>query len=269
MVRRGLAPTVLRMRIASIMTATPAPLSVAPTDECQLSRCAPSNTISLARSDPGSSATTFIPFMSISSWNCGADIELHLHGQSTVEYPHQPVVVLDRQRDLRWHLAGVLVARAARLDEDCAAVDALGHRRQVLVAAHRHHGLIATAIEHGRDAFREVELQGLFGERRSRRRRRARGDGGGNRQPLGLGQHLVAHSPGDAPFEHSHVASRLGEHDLAAQLAAVFLEVGFRANRDADHVAGHQPLRARRPCLGIADERLPLRLQEMRLEVRQ
>ena len=93
--------------------------------------------------------------------------------------------------------------------------------------------------------------------------------GGGNGQALGLGQHLVSHPPGDPSFEHPHLARRLAEDDLAAQLAAVFLEVGLGADCDADDIAVTAPLRARRPRLGIADERLPLRLQQMRLEARQ
>src|SRR3546814_966909 len=48
MVRCGLAPIFLRMRTASIITATPAPLSAAPVPVCQESMCAPSITTSLA-----------------------------------------------------------------------------------------------------------------------------------------------------------------------------------------------------------------------------
>ncbi len=57
MVRSGWAPTALRMRMASIITATPAALSAAPVPVCQESMCAPSMTISLAlRPRPGISA---------------------------------------------------------------------------------------------------------------------------------------------------------------------------------------------------------------------
>ena len=41
MVRRGLTPSALRMRAASITTALPAALSVAPVPVCQESRWAP------------------------------------------------------------------------------------------------------------------------------------------------------------------------------------------------------------------------------------
>ena len=46
MVRFGRAPTALRMRTASIITATPAPLSLAPEPVCHESMCAPSITTS-------------------------------------------------------------------------------------------------------------------------------------------------------------------------------------------------------------------------------
>ena len=56
-VRRSLTPDVLRMRIASIITATPTLLSVAPVAACQVSKWPPSMTISSALSVPGSSPT--------------------------------------------------------------------------------------------------------------------------------------------------------------------------------------------------------------------
>ena len=56
-VRRGLTPSAFRMRIASIITATPAALSVAPVPVCHESRWAPSITISPFLSVPGISAT--------------------------------------------------------------------------------------------------------------------------------------------------------------------------------------------------------------------
>ena len=56
--RRSFTPDAFRMRIASIITAEPAPLSVAPVPLCHESKCAPSITISSALSVPGSSAIT-------------------------------------------------------------------------------------------------------------------------------------------------------------------------------------------------------------------
>ena len=56
MVRRGRAPTVFRIRIASIIAATPTALSVAPVLAWVVSKWAPRMTTSSARSVPGSSA---------------------------------------------------------------------------------------------------------------------------------------------------------------------------------------------------------------------
>ena len=53
------------MRAASIITADPAPLSVAPVPECHESKCAPSMTISSALSVPGISATMLNEFRSV------------------------------------------------------------------------------------------------------------------------------------------------------------------------------------------------------------
>ena len=58
MVRLGFASIAFRMRRASIMTAEPAALSVAPVPGCHESRWAPTITISPFLSVPGSSATT-------------------------------------------------------------------------------------------------------------------------------------------------------------------------------------------------------------------
>ena len=57
-VRRSGRPDCLRIRIASIMTAEPAALSVAPVPECHESKCAPSMTTSSALSVPAISPTT-------------------------------------------------------------------------------------------------------------------------------------------------------------------------------------------------------------------
>ena len=57
-VRRGEAPIAFRIRIASIITAEPAALSVAPVPGCHESRWAPIITSSPFLSLPGSSATT-------------------------------------------------------------------------------------------------------------------------------------------------------------------------------------------------------------------
>ena len=56
-VRRGAMPIAFRMRTASIVAATPAPLSVAPVPPCHESRCAPIITTSPFLSVPGISAT--------------------------------------------------------------------------------------------------------------------------------------------------------------------------------------------------------------------
>ena len=67
MVRRGFRPAALRMRIASIITAEPTPLSVAPVPECHESKCAPIITTSSALSLPGSSAITLTELRSVST----------------------------------------------------------------------------------------------------------------------------------------------------------------------------------------------------------
>ena len=56
-VRRGFTSSDLRMRAASIITAQPMALSVAPVAECQESRCPPSMMTSSFLSVPGISAT--------------------------------------------------------------------------------------------------------------------------------------------------------------------------------------------------------------------
>ena len=57
-VRRSFTPLCFRIRIASIIAADPAALSVAPVDACHESKCAPSITTSSALSVPGISPTT-------------------------------------------------------------------------------------------------------------------------------------------------------------------------------------------------------------------
>ena len=66
MVRRGFAPSALRMRMASSATATPEVLSLALGLACHVSRCAPSITTSSARSLPGISPTMFDTFSTVS-----------------------------------------------------------------------------------------------------------------------------------------------------------------------------------------------------------
>ena len=56
--RRRRTPLAFRIRIASIMIAEPAALSLPPVAPCHESKCAPSMTISAALSVPGISATT-------------------------------------------------------------------------------------------------------------------------------------------------------------------------------------------------------------------
>ncbi len=57
-VRSSFAFMAFRMRITSIITALPAPLSVAPVPLCHESRCAPTITISSAFDPPGISPVT-------------------------------------------------------------------------------------------------------------------------------------------------------------------------------------------------------------------
>ena len=66
MVRRGFTPIALRMRTASITTALPAALSVAPVPACHESRCAPSMTTSSFLSLPGISAIVSLALRSAS-----------------------------------------------------------------------------------------------------------------------------------------------------------------------------------------------------------
>ena len=61
-VRRSLTPLTFSSRIASIITADPAALSVAPVPVCHESKCPPIITTSSALSVPGSSATTLKAF---------------------------------------------------------------------------------------------------------------------------------------------------------------------------------------------------------------
>ena len=72
-VRRGRAPIVRKIRITSIIAATPVVLSVAPVPAWVVSKCAPTITTSSARSVPGISARMLNAFIwsaaSVSSWN--------------------------------------------------------------------------------------------------------------------------------------------------------------------------------------------------------
>jgi len=66
MVRRGASLSAEIIRTASMVAATPAPLSVAPVPECQESMCAPSMTIWSFKSVPGISATVLYAIRSSS-----------------------------------------------------------------------------------------------------------------------------------------------------------------------------------------------------------
>ena len=107
-VRRMRRPVAFRMRIASIIAADPAALSVAPVPACQESKCAPSITTSSARSVPGISAT-MLNESSVSSTKRFWTFSSRLHRHVAREQPRQPVVLLRGDDDLRrdrafpWH----------------------------------------------------------------------------------------------------------------------------------------------------------------------
>ena len=58
-VRRGFGNTCFRIRIASIITTVPVPLSVAPDEPSHESKCADSSTYSFGSSLPGIAAMVF------------------------------------------------------------------------------------------------------------------------------------------------------------------------------------------------------------------
>ena len=137
------------------------------------------------------------------------------------------------------------------------------------VAAAGRHVAVAAAIEHRDDAFGRVEVGDLLPERR------------GVAAAPAAAASPAAPAPASSPLRRVHLSSirrmigpssmrtrarRLRQHDLAGELAAIFREVGLVRDLHADDVGGDGALRARRPLLREADERLHLRLDQVRAE---
>ena len=110
--RRGFAPTVFRMRSASIIAAEPVALSVAPVPAATESKCAPSSTISSfsTGSLPGSSAIDVEAVAGRLVVELRLHVELDLDRDAFVEHADQTVVVLDGERHGRQSGAGVSAA---------------------------------------------------------------------------------------------------------------------------------------------------------------
>ena len=91
MVRRGAAPIAFRIRSASIITALPAALSVAPVPVCHESKWPPSITSSSASlaSLPGSSAMMFtlLTWRMISASSCSSTVTGRLRSTSRAIRP--------------------------------------------------------------------------------------------------------------------------------------------------------------------------------------
>ena len=227
------APTAFRIRIASIIAALPVALSVAPVAYGCESKCAPSmHDFSDARSVPGNLGDRVEAVRRGLVVELRLDVQLDLHRHALVEHADHAVVVLDGERDRRHALAGVVVARAAAGREDRAAVGMLLLPRQV--AAARRHVAVAAAVEDGDDAFGLEELRDPFWRnaraprpprRRVRRAARAAAARRRDRRRRGFREVLVVHAQDDRPSSIRTGARRLRQHDLAGQLAAVFLEV--------------------------------------------
>ena len=128
-------------------------------------------------------------------------------------------------------------------------------------AVHQHR--IAAAVEHGGHPFIEVELLDHSGGQRRRTRAQRRGTGRGAR---GFRQQRIIHAQHEVAFEHPHGTRRLRQHDGAAQLAAVRVEVRLRADIDAYDLGRHGAVRAAGPGLGVADDRHHARLDQLRVE---
>ena len=196
----------------------------------------------------------------------GLDVQLHPHRDLLLQNADHAVVVLDGEGDSGNGGAGVLVSRPAPADEDGAAVGAL--RPGGETAAGGHHERVAAPIEHRDHPFLQVELLEQVGKRGAAatdaRGRRGRHQGAGR-----LGELRVAHPQHDVAFEHLHVARRLGQDDLAAQGAAVGVEVVRGADVDPHHLGRHGAAGARRPGLGVPDDRHHLRLDHVGVEPHQ
>ena len=87
-VRRSGRPVAFRMRIASIITADPAALSVAPVPVCHESKCAPSITSSSALSVPRNFADD-VERVQVGVVERVLDVELERDRDLLVENPHE------------------------------------------------------------------------------------------------------------------------------------------------------------------------------------
>ena len=194
------------------------------------------------------------------------DVELHLDRHAFVEHAHHAVVVLDGERDLRRVAAGDGVPRAAAARKDRAAVGMLLLPGEIAAAGR--HVAVGAPIEHRDDAFCGVEVGELLPERGGivSTSPSAAGRRFGHRRRLGFGGGFVVHPQDDRPLEHPDAARRLREDDLPGELAVVGREVRFARDAHAHDVRRHGALRPRRPLVREGDDRLNLRLDEMRAE---
>ena len=103
-----------RMRITSMATPAPAPLSVAPVPMCQESKWPPTITSSFGLVAPGISAITLNESV-LRHVELRLDVEGELHRHVVLQQARDAVVVLRGDGDLRQVLGGIAGSRRALL----------------------------------------------------------------------------------------------------------------------------------------------------------
>ena len=137
--------------MASIITADPAALSVAPVPACHESKCAPSITTSSARSVPGSSPSR-VKLSSVLVVEAVLDVQLDLHRQLAGHQARDAVVVFGGHHDLRRddRRVGVAIGRRCVGHEDGAVVVATGGRfergHRAFLGQELHHALVEISV---------------------------------------------------------------------------------------------------------------------------
>ena len=273
-VRRGLAPTALRMRSASIIAAEPVALSVAPVPDATESKCAPSSTTSSLsagigaghlRDDVEAVARRFVVELRL-------DVQLDLDRHAFVEDADQAVVVLDGERDRRQRPCRRRRRASRRRSGRSCRRRAAAAPRQVAAAGRRVR--VAAAVEERDDAFGFVELPGASaGSSRRRRGRRPRHGRRARRAgPARRDRSLLLRGPCRSSCRMNGPSSmrtaRAGcvRTILPFSVPRYFSKSASVVGLHAHDVGDDRALGARRPRSGKADERLDLRLDQVRAE---
>ena len=220
------------MRIASIITAEPAALSVAPVPECHESKCAPSITTSAALSVPGSSAT-MLKASSESPTKRFCTFSSSCTGTLPATSRVMRLYCSDETTSCGVIIGGFVLQYDGRrvVDEDRAAIVAPGAR-----------------LERGHHTLARKELIEPLVEAGGRRRAagaRAAAPPGVHRLHLQVDEFLIGESPRQRRGEQPDVHGGLIEHDLARELAGPGGEVGVGPDGGDDGIGGDRTVGAR------------------------